>query len=101
MSMNSGFKEAPPTKNPSTSGCDANSLLFPPFTEPAVIKLSSLNKKYYYNASKLRQSCYCLTLKVTLKVTAYTRTSKNGSTSIDDSYGSSNFSTHVVVNPFP
>ena len=29
------FKEAPPTKNPSTSGCAANSLQFPPFTEPA------------------------------------------------------------------
>lgn len=37
MSTNSGFKEAPPTKNPSMSGCDANSLLFPPFTEPAVL----------------------------------------------------------------
>lgn len=34
MSMNSGFREAPPTKNPSTSGCAANSLQFAPFTEP-------------------------------------------------------------------
>jgi hypothetical protein len=40
MSTNSGFKEAPPTKNPSTSSCDANSLMLPPFTKPAVIKLS-------------------------------------------------------------
>lgn len=28
------FSEAPPTKNPSTSGCAANSLQFAPLTEP-------------------------------------------------------------------
>lgn len=30
------FREAPPTRNPSTSGCAASSLQFAPFTEPAV-----------------------------------------------------------------
>lgn len=32
--MNSGFKDAPPTKNPSTSGFAANSQQFFAFTEP-------------------------------------------------------------------
>lgn len=30
----STFSEAPPTKNPSKSGCAANSLQFAPLTEP-------------------------------------------------------------------
>jgi len=30
------LREAPPTKNPSTSGLAANSLQFAPLTEPAV-----------------------------------------------------------------
>ena len=34
ISMNSGFKLAPPTKNPSTSFCPASSLQFFPVTEP-------------------------------------------------------------------
>lgn len=33
---NSTFREAPPTKNPSTSGFAASSLQFAPFTEPEV-----------------------------------------------------------------
>jgi len=33
--LNLTFREAPPTKNPSTSGFAANSLQFAPFTEPA------------------------------------------------------------------
>lgn len=43
ISQNNDFKreintlrEAPPTKNPSTSGCAASSLQFAPFTEPTV-----------------------------------------------------------------
>ena len=35
--MNSGFKEAPPTKNPSISGFLASSLEFEPVTEPPYI----------------------------------------------------------------
>lgn len=34
MSMNSGFNEAPPTKNPSMSGLDINSAAFLPVTDP-------------------------------------------------------------------
>lgn len=34
ISMNSGFNEAPPTKNPSISFSLANSLALPPVTEP-------------------------------------------------------------------
>lgn len=34
MVTNSGFKEAPPTKNPSISGCPASSLQLAPVTEP-------------------------------------------------------------------
>jgi hypothetical protein len=30
------FSEAPPTRNPSRSGCAANSTQFPAFTEPAM-----------------------------------------------------------------
>lgn len=34
MSTNSGLREAPPTRKPSTSGWPASSLQFPPVTEP-------------------------------------------------------------------
>ena len=34
MSKNSGFNEAPPTKNPSISGLDINSTAFLPVTDP-------------------------------------------------------------------
>jgi hypothetical protein len=32
--MNSVFNEAPPTKKPSMSGCEASSLAFEPVTDP-------------------------------------------------------------------
>lgn len=35
MSTNSGFSDAPPTRNPSTSFWDASSLQVPPVTEPS------------------------------------------------------------------
>lgn len=40
--MNSGLSEAPPTKNPSISGCLAKSFELAPVTEP---KQNYLNKR--------------------------------------------------------
>jgi len=37
ISINSGFKEAPPTKKPSTSFWEASSLQLPPVTDPETV----------------------------------------------------------------
>lgn len=37
MSINSGFKEAPPTRKPSTSFWEASSLQVPPVTDPEMV----------------------------------------------------------------
>jgi len=51
------LREAPPTKNPSTSACAANSLQFPPFTEPAVNECSLDQKLTLFFDMQLQVHC--------------------------------------------
>ena len=43
--------DAPPTRKPSTSGCDASSLLFEPLTEPT--RAYQMNQPYTNNPQSL------------------------------------------------